>query len=74
MDKEKLINTEIDEIIFNEEPMTATELETRYRILGGQIQVEMCKMIDPFIQNLIKLIENKITPVNFDTDMNKPTL
>jgi hypothetical protein len=47
---------------FKREPMTATELEERYRILGQQIQAEMCKVIEPFIQRIIKLVES--SPLN----------
>ena len=39
------------------EPMTATELEDRYRIIGAEIQNEMCKLLKPVIIQLIRKIE-----------------
>jgi hypothetical protein len=39
------------------EPMTATELEERYKILGAEIQNEMCKLLEPIIKKIIKLVE-----------------
>lgn len=40
-------------------PMSASELEERYRIIGGQIQEAMIKVIEPFIWELIKIIEKQ---------------
>lgn len=42
---------------YKKEPMTATELEERYRKLGEQIQAEMCKALEPILRKVINLLK-----------------
>lgn len=43
----------------NQQPMTATELNERYRMLGGEIQAVMCEAIAPIINNMIEKLKKK---------------